>query len=58
MTKAIQVKLLIAILAVLVVIASLMKRGGNPIQVTPADRQLQRKLAQKLQPSPKRYLIP
>ena len=48
MTKAIQLKLLIAILAVLGVIAGLLLRGGRPsVVLTPQDQQLQKKLAQK-----------
>ena len=58
MTKPIQIKLLIAILAILVVIAGLLKSGGHPIQVTQADRQLQQKSLQKVQPSERRYLVP
>jgi hypothetical protein len=58
MTKATQIKLLIAILAVLGVIAGLLTRGGRPIQVPPADEQLQQKLAQKIQPRDRHYLVP
>ena len=58
MTKAIQIKLLVAILAVLAVIAGLPKSGGHSIQVTKADRQLQQKSLQKVQPSGRRYLVP
>jgi hypothetical protein len=58
MTKALQIKLLAAILAVLGVIAGLMTRGGRPIQVTAADQQLQQKLALKVQPSKRPYLVP
>jgi hypothetical protein len=58
MTRAIQIKLLIAILAVLGVIAGLLTRGGRPIQVTPADEQLRQKLAQKIQPSKHDYVVP
>jgi hypothetical protein len=59
MTKAIQVKLLLAILAVLVVIAGLLIRGGRPaIVLTQKDVELQKKLAQKVQPSDRRYLVP
>jgi len=59
MTKAIQLKLLIAILAVLGVIAGLLLRGGRPsVVLTPQERQLQKKLAQKTMPSTKRYIVP
>jgi hypothetical protein len=58
MTKALQIKLLAAILAVFGVIAGLMTRGGRPIQLTPADQQLQQKLALKVQPSKHPYLVP
>ena len=58
MTKALQIKLLITILAVLGVIAGLLTRGGRPIQITTEDRQLQQSLAQKVQPSDHHYLVP
>jgi hypothetical protein len=58
MTRALQIKLLAGILAVLGVIAALAVRGGRPIPVTKADQQLQRKLEQKVMPSPKRYVVP
>jgi hypothetical protein len=58
MTKAIQIKLLIAILAVLGVIAGLLTRGGRTIQITPEDRQLQQKFAQKVQPRDRHYPVP
>jgi hypothetical protein len=59
MTKAIQLKLMIAILAVLGVIAGLLIRGGRPsVVLTPQDQQLQKKLAQKTMPSAKRYIVP
>jgi hypothetical protein len=58
MTKAIQIKLLIAILAVLGVIAGLLTRGGRPIPITTEDQQLQQKLAQKVQPRDRHYLVP
>ena len=58
MTKALQIKLLITILAVLGVIAGLLTRGGRPIPITPEDRQLQQRLAQKVQPSDHHYLVP
>jgi hypothetical protein len=50
--------LLAGILAVLGVVAALLIRGGRPIQVTQKDRQLQQKLAQKVQPSDHRYVVP
>jgi len=58
MTKALQIKLLITILAVLGVIAGLLTRGGRPIQITTEDRQLQQRLAQKIQPRDRHYLVP
>jgi hypothetical protein len=58
MTRALQIKLLAGILAVLGVVAALLIRGGRPIAVTPQDRQLQQKLAHKVQPSPHRYVVP
>ena len=58
MTRTLQIKLLIAILAVLGVIAGLLTRGGRAIEITRKDRVLQQKLAQKVQPSAKRYLVP
>ena len=58
MTKALQIKLLAAILAVLGVVAALLLRGGRPIKVTQQDRQLEQKLARKTQPSAHRYLVP
>lgn len=58
MTKALQIKLLIAILAVLAVIAGLIKRGGQSIPVTDADRKLQQKFSQKVQPRDRHYLVP
>jgi len=60
MTKALQLKLLAGILAVLGVIAGLAVHGGRPIEVTKADQQLQQKLAQKVMPDAKhnRYLVP
>jgi hypothetical protein len=58
MTKALQIKLLAVILAVLGALAALLIRGGRPIAVTPQDRQLQQKLAQKVQPSAHRYVVP
>jgi len=57
MTKALQIKLLITILAVLGVIAGLLTGGGRPIQITPEDRQLQQRLAQKIQPRDRHYLV-
>jgi hypothetical protein len=59
MTKAIQIKLLVAILAVLGVIAGLLLHGGHPsVVVTQQDQELQKKLAQKTMPSAKRYIVP
>ena len=58
MRNTLQIKLLAAILAVLAVIAGLLVRGGRHIELTPEDRQLQQKLEQKVQPSPKKYLVP
>jgi hypothetical protein len=58
MPKALQIKLLAAILAVLGVVAALLMRGGRPIAVTPQDQKLQQKLAQKVQPSAHRYVVP
>jgi len=40
------------------VIAGLMIRGGRHIELSHEDRQLQQKLEQKVQPSPKKYLVP
>jgi hypothetical protein len=58
MTKALQIKLLAVILAVLAAVAALLIRGGRSIEVTQQDRKLQQKLAQKVQPSPHRYVVP
>jgi hypothetical protein len=60
MTKALQIKLLAGILAVLGVIAWLAVRGGRSIEVTKADQQLQQKLGQKVMPDAKhnRYVVP
>jgi hypothetical protein len=59
MTKSIQIKLLVAILAVLGVIAGLLVRGGRPsVVLTRQDQELQKKLAQKTMPSAKRYIVP
>ncbi len=58
MTKALQIKLLAVILAVLGIVAALLTRGGRPIKVTQQDRQLQQKFAQKTQPSSHRYVVP
>lgn len=58
MANTLQIKLLAAILAILGVVAAIMIRGGRPIKVTQEDRQLQRKLEQKVQPSDHRYLVP
>jgi membrane protein implicated in regulation of membrane protease activity len=58
MTKALQIKLLAVILAVLAVVAALLIRGGRSIEVTQQDRQLQQKLAQKVQPSSHSYVVP
>ncbi len=59
MTKAIQLKLLVALLAVPGVIAGLLARGGRPAYVlTQQDQKLQQKLAEKTKPSTHRYLVP
>jgi hypothetical protein len=59
MTKSIQIKLLVAILAVLGVIARLLVRGVRPsVVLTRQDQELQKKLAQKTMPSAKRYIVP
>ncbi|HEX4166655.1 MAG TPA: hypothetical protein VHZ55_14400 [Bryobacteraceae bacterium] len=58
MTKALQIKLLAVLLTVLGVVAALLIRGGRPMEVTQQDRQLQQKLAQKVQPSAHRYVVP
>lgn len=58
MTKAVQIKLLAVILAVLGIVAALLIRGGQPIKVTQQDHQLQQKLGQKAQPSSHRYVVP
>jgi hypothetical protein len=59
MTKSIQIKLLVAILAVLGVIAGLLARGGRPsVVLTLQDQELQKKLAQKTMPRAKRYFVP
>ena len=58
MRNTLQVKLIAGILAVLAVIAGLMLRGGRHIELSHEDRQLQQKLEQKVQPSPKKYLVP
>ena len=58
MANTLQIKFLAAILAILGVVAAIMIRGGRPIKVTQEDRQLQRKLEQKVQPSDHRYLVP
>jgi hypothetical protein len=58
MTKALQIKLLAVLLTGLGVVAALLIRGGRPMEVTQQDRQLQQKLAQKVQPSAHRYVVP
>lgn len=59
MTKAIQIKLLAVILGVLVIIAFLLARGGRPVTLTPADRQTQQKLDQKMRkPRDKNHIVP
>ena len=58
MANTLRIKLLAAILAILGVVAAITIRGGRPIKVTQEDRQLQRKLEQKVQPSDHRYLVP
>ena len=58
MTKALQIELLAVVLAVLAAVAALLIRGGRSIEVTQQDRKLQQKLAQKVQPSAHRYVVP
>lgn len=58
MTRALQIKLLAAILTLLGVVAALLMRGGRSIPVAPQDRQLQQKLAEKTQSSTRRYVVP
>jgi hypothetical protein len=58
MATSLQLKLLAAILAILGVVAALMIRGGRPIPVTQEERQLQKTLEQKVQPSPHKYVVP
>ena len=58
MTKALQIKLLAGILALLGVVGALLLRGGRPIEITPQDRQLQQKLSQKVRPQDRHYLVP
>ncbi len=59
MTKAIQIKSLAVILGVLVIIAFLLARGGRPVTLTPADRQTQQKLDQKMRkPRHKNHIVP
>ncbi len=59
MTKAIQIKSLAVILGVLVIIAFLLARGGRPVTLTPADRQTQQKLDQKMRkPRDKNHIVP
>lgn len=58
MTKALQIKLLAVILAVLGIVAALLIRGGRPVKVTRQDRQLQQRFAQKTQPSSHHYVVP
>ena len=58
MKNTLQVKLLAAILALLCVIAALIFRGGRHIEVTKQDRQLEQTLEHKVQPSPRKYLVP
>jgi hypothetical protein len=50
--------LLAVILAVLAAVAALLIRGARSIEVTQQDRKLQQKLAQKVQPSAHRYVVP
>jgi hypothetical protein len=59
-THALQIKLLAAILAVLVVIAGLLLSGGRPsIQLTEQERKDQRQLEKKMSHVPsKKYLVP
>jgi hypothetical protein len=46
-------------LAILGILAGLLLRGGRPAYVlTPQDRELQKKLAQKTMPNAKRYIVP
>ena len=58
MRSAIQIKVLVAILALLVVITVLIRKGGDVVPVAPSDRQLQKKLNDKTKPSDHRYLVP
>jgi hypothetical protein len=58
MTNTLQIKLLAAILALLSVIAALIFRGGRHIEITHQDRELQQTLEHKVQPSPRKYLVP
>lgn len=60
MTRAIQIKLLAAILGVLVVIASLLARGGDnrPLEITPADRQTEKRMNDTSAAAPRKYLVP
>ena len=57
MTKALQVKLLAGILAVLTVIAGLLIRGGQPIAVQASSHE-EKAFAQKVVPSKRHALIP
>lgn len=56
--NSLQAKLLAAILAILIMIAGLMIRGGRHIEVTAEDQAFGQALEKKVQPSPHRYLVP
>ena len=57
--SAIQVKLLVAILTVLIVIAGLLMKGGRQIApLTPQQQKDKRVMEQKIRPHAKRYLVP
>ena len=58
MTKALQIKLLATLLGVLVLIAGLLAHANRPVEITPADRRLQKKLEQKVQLPDRHYLVP
>jgi uncharacterized membrane protein affecting hemolysin expression len=56
--QSIQIKILAAILLVLVAVAAILLRGGHQVTVTPQDKELQKTLNKKVQPSAHRYLVP
>jgi hypothetical protein len=56
--QRVMIKLLAGVLALLRVITALLIRGSRTIEITSQDRQLQQKLAQKVQSRNPHYLVP